>query len=153
MFCGKAKRPAPLQERCCLSLFVGKTKPSLLMEFCQNLNNAKLLPVFQNFILLTNLNLKQKFKWGFILYRGSCDKVVSWYIFHARLGSYIIFAKISIQSIYYSKYSPLYSPKPISSLNPSLLSARKVLTRSFLNKSFMPLACTGGNIFNISLKE
>ena len=58
-------------------LFVGKIKPSLLMEFCQNLNNAKLLPVFQNFILLTNLNLKQKFKWGFILYRGSCDKVVS----------------------------------------------------------------------------
>ena len=78
-------------------LFVGKTKPSLLMKFCQNLNNAKLLPVFQNFILLTNLNLKQKIKWGFILYRGSCDKVVSWYIFHARLGSYIIFAKISIQ--------------------------------------------------------
>ena len=87
-------------------LFVGKTVPSLLMEFCQNLNNAKLLPVFQNFILLTNLNLKQKFKWGFILYRGSCDKVVSSYIFHARLGSYIIFAKISIQIIYYSKYSP-----------------------------------------------
>ena len=142
MFCRKAKSPHLFKRGVAFLL----DKSSLLMESFQNLNTAKLLPIFQN-LMFSNLKLKHQFKREFILYGGSCDKVVSWYIFHATLGSYIIFTiillhnihqKISHHSIY---LSPKYSPKPIFSLKPSLLSARKVLTRSFLNKSFMPLAC------------
>lgn len=92
----KFKLRTSVQEGCCL--FVGQVKP--FDGIRPKSQHRKIIASFSKFIFSSNLNLKHQFKREFILYGGNCDKVVSWYIFHARLGSYIIFTTILSHNIH-----------------------------------------------------